>query len=167
MDPIFIIGTERSGTNLLRLILNSHPNISIPHPPHILKNFFGLEPFYSDFSIDDNFRLLIKDVARMVELHPYPWGIKIDKEKIFSQAGERNLINVYFAIYNQYLESTGKKRWGCKSTFMIDHVGLVRKYYPSAKFIYMVRDGRDVAFSAKQAIFNRYAVYYIARLWKK
>jgi len=167
MDPIFIIGTERSGTNLLRLILNSHPNIAIPHPPHILKNFSGLERFYGDLSVDRNFKLLINDVVRSVELHPYPWGISLDREKIFRDALDRSLISVYFAVYGQYLESSGKKRWGCKSTFMIEHVGLVRKYYPRARFIYMVRDCRDVAASAKKTIFNRYCVYYTARLWKK
>jgi hypothetical protein len=167
MDPVFIIGTERSGTNLLRLILNSHPNIAIPHPPHILKNFFGLEPFYGDLSRDHNFKLLIRDVVRTVELHPYPWEVTLEKEKIFSQARDRSLISVYFAIYDQYLQSAGKKRWGCKSTFMINHVSLVRKYFPDARFIYMVRDCRDVAISAKKNIFNRYSVYYTARLWKK
>ncbi|MCK9594363.1 MAG: sulfotransferase [Candidatus Omnitrophica bacterium] len=167
MDPIFIIGTERSGTNLLRLILNSHPDIAIPHPPHILKNFFGLEQFYGDLAVDRNFRLLINDVARSVELHPYPWEIGLDRGKIFRTALDKSLISIYFAVYDQYLESTGKKRWGCKSTFMIDHVGLVRRYYPNARFIYMVRDCRDVAVSAKKTIFNRYCVYYTARLWKK
>ena len=167
MNPIFIIGTERSGTNLMRLILNSHPNITIPHPPHILKNFFKLEPLYSDLKKDINCKRLIKDVVKMVDLHPYPWEIKIDKDKIFNSVKERNLINIFFAIYDQYLESTNKKRWGCKSTFMINHVALIRYYYPQAKFIYMVRDGRDVAVSAKKAIFNHYSVYYVAKLWKK
>ncbi|MFH1045362.1 MAG: sulfotransferase [Candidatus Omnitrophota bacterium] len=166
-SPIFILGTERSGTNLLRLILNSHPNIAIPHPPHIMKNFFKLEPLYSDLSKDANFKRLIQDVVTMVQLHPYPWGIKIDKDKIFRDIQERNLINIYFAIYDQYLESAHKKRWGCKSTFMIYHVALTRHYYPTAKFIYMVRDGRDVAVSAKKSIFNRYNVYFTAGLWKK
>lgn len=165
--PIFILGTERSGTNLLRLILNSHPNIAIPHPPHIMKNFFKLEPLYSDLSKDINFKRLIQDVVKMVELHPYPWGIKIDKDKIFHDIQERNLINTYFAIYDQYLESTHKKRWGCKSTFMLYHTALIRHYCPYAKFIYMVRDGRDVAVSAKKTIFNHYSVYFTAGLWKK
>ncbi len=167
MNPIFIIGTERSGTNLIRLILNSHPNIAIPHPPHILKNFSKLEPLYSDLKKDINYKRLIKDVIKMVDLHPYPWEIKIDKDKIFNSAKERNLINIFFAIYDQYLESTNKKRWGCKSTFMINHVALIRYYYPQAKFIYMVRDGRDVAVSAKKSIFNHYSVYYVAKLWKE
>jgi hypothetical protein len=167
MAPIFIIGTERSGTNLLRLILNSHPNIAIPHPPHIMKNFFKLEPLYSDLCKDINFKRLIQDVVKMVQLHPYPWGIKIDQDKIFRDIQERNLINICFAIYDQYLASTHKKRWGCKSTFMLYHVALIRQYHPYAKFIYMVRDGRDVAVSAKETIFNRYSVYFIAGLWKK
>lgn len=167
MDPIFIIGTERSGTNLLRLILNAHPHIAIPHPPHIMKNFFKLEPLYADLSRDNNFKKLIRDVVTMVELHPYPWGITIDKERIFRQAKDRNLISIFFCIYNQYLEASHKERWGCKSTFMLYHVALIRRYYPSAKFIYMVRDGRDVAVSAKSAIFNHYSVYYTAGLWKK
>ncbi len=167
MEPIFIIGTERSGTNLLRLILNSHSNIAIPHPPHIMKNFFKLEPLYGNLDNDANFKRLIRDVVTMVELHPYPWEIKLDQSLILREAGERNLINIFFAVYNQYLASTGKKRWGCKSTFMIHHAALIRRYYPHAKFLYMVRDGRDVATSAKKSIFNRYSVYYTAWLWKK
>ena len=167
MNPIFIIGTERSGTNLLRVILDLHLNIAVPHPPHILKNFFGLEYLYSDLKKDTNFKRLIKDVVKMVELHPYPWGMKIDKNRIFNNVNERNLINIFFLIYGQYLESTGKKRWGCKSTFMINHVALIRHYYPEAQFIYMVRDGRDVAVSAKESIFNHYSVYNTAKLWEK
>jgi hypothetical protein len=165
--PVFIVGTERSGTNLLRLILNSHQDIAIPHPPHIMKNFFKLEPLYGDLNKDANFKKLVADVVKSVELHPYPWEIRIDKEKIFVCAKERNLINVYFELYDQYRESVNKKMWGCKSTFMIYHVAFVRKYYPGAKFLYMVRDGRDVAVSAKKTIFNRYSVFYTAQLWKK
>lgn len=167
MEPIFIIGTERSGTNLLRLILNAHSHIAIPHPPHIMKNFFKLEPLYADLAQDNNFRKLIRDVSTMVQLHPYPWGIAIDKERIFRETKDRNLINIFFCIYSQYLEASHKERWGCKSTFMLYHVALVRRYYPCAKFIYMVRDGRDVAVSAKSTIFNHYSVYYTAQLWKK
>ena len=166
MEPIFIIGTERSGTNLLRIILNSHSSITIPHPPHILKNFFALEHLYSDLKNDSNFKNLIHDVVATVELHPHPWGVKIDQDKIFHAIAERNLINIFFSVYDQYRESTGKKRWGCKSTFMINHVALIRQYYPRAQFIYMVRDGRDVAVSAKKSIFNHFNIYYTAKLWK-
>ena len=166
MDPIFIIGTERSGTNLLRLILDSHSKITIPHPPHIMKLFFGLEPLYGDLGRDRNFRRLIGDVTGMVHRHPYPWGIVLDREEIFRKAGERDLLHVYYQIYEQYRESRNKSRWGCKSTFMMRHVARIRQFWPSAKFIYMVRDCRDVVVSARESIFCHYNAYYTARLWK-
>lgn len=167
MDPVFIIGTERSGTNLLRLMLNAHSNIAVPHPPHIMKFFSPLLPLYGDLKDDRNFRQLIADVCRMVELHPYPWEIRPDRTEVFLKAKERNLLNVYFEVYNQYLGYTGRKRWACKSTFMIEHVEQIRRYYPRASFIYMVRDGRDVAVSAKSSIFNNYHVFYSAQRWKR
>jgi hypothetical protein len=167
MIPVFIIGTERSGTNLLRLILNSHSSIAVPHPPHIMKFFRPIEPLYGDLRKDNNFRQLTNDVCRLVELHPYPWEIKPDRGKVFLHAKDRNLINIYFEVYNQYLDFTGKKRWACKSTFMIEHVAEILRYYPDARFIYMVRDGRDVAVSAKSSIFNHFHVFYTARRWKR
>ena len=162
-----MIGTERSGTNLMRLILNCHSKIAVPHPPHIMKNFSRLEALYGNLKNDDNFRKLIRDVVRMVELHPYPWGIKIDEARVFAYAKDRNLLSVFFSIYDRYLEHVKKERWGCKSTFVIHHIASILRYYPDAKFIYMVRDGRDVANSAKKSIFNRYHVYYAAHLWKQ
>ncbi|MBI5240039.1 MAG: sulfotransferase [Elusimicrobia bacterium] len=166
-DPIFIIGTERSGTNLLRLILDAHPAIAVPHPPHILKNLFALEPAYGDLSDDRRFRTLIRDVAQLVAFHAYPWGFPIDEEDVFRSATARNLVCVYFAVHDQYAAHAGKPRWCCKSTHMLRHVALVRQHRPAAKFILMVRDGRDVAVSARESIFNRYSVYHAARLWQE
>ncbi len=166
-SPIFIIGTERSGTNLLRLMLNAHSAIAVPHPPHIMKFFAPLVPLYGDLTRDRNFRTLIGDVCTMVELHPYPWEISPDRERVFREARGRDLISVYFAIYDQYLAWSGKRRWCCKSTFMIDHVGEILSHHPSARFIFMVRDGRDVAVSARESIFNHFHVYYSALRWQR
>jgi len=165
--PIFIIGTERSGTNLLRLMLDAHPDIAVPHPPHILKNFFDLEPLYGDLGVDSRFMTLINDVLGMIALHPYPWRINLDADTIFQSCRDRSLVSIFFAIYDQYSTTKGKQRWACKSTFMIRHVALVRRYFQSAKFIYLVRDGRDVAASARETIFNHYSAYYSACLWRQ
>ena len=136
-DPVFIIGPERSGTNLLRLILNSHSSITVPHPPHIMKFFHPIEKIYGDLNDDKNFRKLINDVCRLVELHTYPWGINPDRKKTFARVKDRTLISINFELYNQYREYAGKKRWVCKSTFMIHHVAEILKYFPNARFLYM------------------------------
>jgi len=132
-----------------------------------MKLFSPLVPFYGDLAKDLNFRRLIADVCRMVELHPYPWEITLDRERIYRDAAARELICIYFAIYDQYLEHSGKQRWCCKSTFMIDHVADILRFYPEARFIFLTRDGRDVAVSAKSSIFNHYHVYYSAKRWQR
>lgn len=165
MDPIFIVGTERSGSNLLRAMLNAHDNICIPHPPHIMKELAALEPRYGDLSRDANFRRLIDHAVRVVELHFAPWDIEIDRERIFKEAIDRNLYCIKRAIYEQYMHAHGKPRWGCKSTFMIHHTAVVRKYHRAPKFIHLVRDGRDVAVSARDSVFNHFHPHYVSLLW--
>ena len=55
-----IIGTQRSGSNLLRVMLNQLPEIVAPHPPHILQNFLPIIDKYGDLKIDANFKLMPK-----------------------------------------------------------------------------------------------------------
>jgi hypothetical protein len=165
MDPIFIVGTERSGSNLLRLILDAHPNISIPHPPHIMHEIAPLEHRYGDLAQDKNFRSLINAAVRIVELHFAPWDIDIDREQIFKEAADRNAYCIKRAIYEQFMRAKGKKRWGCKSTFMIHYTDVVRKYHRMPKFIHLIRDGRDVAVSARDSVFNHFHPHYVSLLW--
>jgi hypothetical protein len=165
--PVFIVGTERSGSNLLRAILNSHPGIYIPHPPHIMKDLGPVEYLYGDLSDDRNFRRLIDDAAKLIELHFFPWEIAPSRAEVFETAAARNLYCVKAAFYEQYRRFKGAKRWGCKSTFMIHYAVAARKYSPGAQFIHLVRDGRDVAVSAKNSVFNHFHPYYVARLWSR
>jgi hypothetical protein len=164
-DPLFIIGTERSGSNLLRLMLNEHPSIAIPHPPHILKELGPLEPRYGDLSDDRNFRRLVEDTVRLVELHFSPWGLRVDPEAAFREAPARSVYGVQAALYDQYRRAKGKDRWGCKSTFVVHYADRVRRVHPGARFIHLVRDGRDVAVSARRSVFNHFHPHYVARLW--
>ena len=166
-SPIFIVGTERSGTNLLRMILNTHSQIAVPHPPHIMKNFFALEPKYGDLTQDAAFKKLIGDVVKSIELHTYPWDFTIDQNEVFNKALGRDLFSVFAQTYDQYLRFENKETWCCKSTFMIRHIAEAKKYYPKAKFIYMVRDGRDVSVSARKSIFNHFNIWFTAHLWRE
>ncbi|NNN04541.1 MAG: sulfotransferase [Elusimicrobia bacterium] len=164
-SPIFIIGTERSGSNLLRLILNEHPSLAIPHPPHLLKDLMPLAPCYGDLGADESFRRLVDDAVTLVDLHFSPWDVRVDREEVFARAPGRSVYGVKAAIYDQYRRSKGRRRWGCKSTFVIHYVDQVLAIHPDARFIHLVRDGRDVAVSAKTSVFNHFHPHYVARLW--
>ena len=166
MNPIFIIGTERSGSNLLRLVLNTHTNICIPHPPHIFKYFGKIIKKYNDLNNNKSFKRLIYDVCCLVNNHIYPWEFRLKPDQIFHKSKSRSLYGVFECIYNQYLDFSGKKRWGCKSTFMIEYIPEILQYSNSAKFIWLIRDPRDVAVSSKKSVFNPNHPYFTANLWK-
>lgn len=165
-NPIFIIGTERSGSNLLRLILNSHSNISVPHPPHLMRDFHNLDFIYQGKESNDKFNNLLKDCIDFVNAHFAPWPYKITKEELNKFIEIKSLYGIYVGIYEQYLKSKNKKRWACKSTFMWQEIDTIIKSHPNPKFIHLVRDPRDVAVSAKRSIFSRNHPFNLATLWK-
>ena len=75
---IQIIGTQRSGSNLLRVILNQSGEIASPHPPHILVTFAPLLKFYGNLDAYA-YKTLIDDVVNYVEANPVPWDdVKIE-----------------------------------------------------------------------------------------
>ncbi|MBX3020563.1 MAG: sulfotransferase [Bdellovibrionales bacterium] len=166
-NPLFIVGTERSGSNLLRLLLNELNDISIPHPPHLMRDLSKVLSRYGNLQDDENFHRLIHDAVRLVDLHFAPWPLVLNKQRIFNETKSRDLYSVYAAVYEQYREHSGKARWGCKSTFMINHVADILEHHARPQFIHLVRDVRDVAVSARRSVFCHYHPYFVAKLWSE
>jgi len=165
-DPIFIVGTERSGSNLLRVILDAHPAIAVPHPPHIMKYFAPVEASYGDLSRGDALRRLAADVDFLMRIHIHPWERRPDVDAVAAAAEPQDLFGVFAAIYDAHLRQEGKRRWGCKSTFMIHHADRALARYPGALFVWLVRDPRDVAASSRESVFSPYHPYLTASLWE-
>ncbi len=164
--PIFMIGTQRSGSNLLRLMLNQLPEIAAPHPPHILQRFMPLAPVYGDLADDANFSQLVEDVCRLVELNPVPWeGVVLDRLDVARRCRERSLAAIHGAVYDVCAEEKRAETWCCKSLANINYVRQIEAYFRAPKYIYLYRDGRDVAVSFRKAVVGEKHFYHIAREW--
>ncbi len=88
-----MIGTQRSGSNLLRLMINQLSQITAPHPPHILEKLAPLLPVYGSLENDISFKQLIEDVCQLVEKNPVAWdGIDLNRDDIYSRCNERSLL---------------------------------------------------------------------------
>jgi len=163
--PFFIIGTERSGSNLLRLILNAHPALCVPHPPHILKYFAPLAASYGNLGDPARLARLVRDVRGLIKAHIHPWEM-VPSEAELLAAQPRSLVGLFFAVYDAHCRWAGKHRWGCKSTFVIDHLEAVLALCPKARFIWLVRDPRDVAASSRRSLFSPFHPWFTANLWQ-
>ena len=166
--PVQMIGTQRSGSNLLRLMLNQLDGVSAPHPPHILERFFPLLPAYGDLSNPDNFSQLVSDVCKLIEYNPVSWeGIKLQPCAIIARCRQPILTEVFRVIYEMRAESENALIWICKSLVNIKFTDQLEKNGVNPFYIHLFRDGRDVALSFKKAIVGEKHTYHIARQWKE
>ena len=163
--PIFIIGTERSGSNLLNSMLNSHSEIISPHPTHLIANFYHIQNLYNDLNIEKNLKRLIKDM--IIQTWFRKWGIKYEPEKIIERLVEKSVVGITDVMYDLYAEKFGKKRWCNKSTININFNKPIKDYYNKVKFIYLYRDGRDVAVSYMKANWGHKHILMLAEMWRE
>ena len=121
--PVFMIGTERSGSNLLRLMLNELPRLAAPHPPHILSRLMPLVPNYGDLEKRENFVQLVDDVCRLVELNPVPWeGVTLLRQDILRRCRRPTLMDAYEAVYDAMAEAWQARTWCCMSLGNIQYL---------------------------------------------
>jgi len=167
--PIFMIGTQRSGSNLLRLMMNQLSSIAAPHPPHILERLGPYEGKYGDLTVDDNFRQLVEDVCRLVETNPVKWqSVVLDRDRISGSCQERSLVAVYGAVHDCLARAWNADDWLCKSMANIHYLEEIERYFgESARFIYLYRDGRDVALSFRKALIGDKTYYHLGKSWNE
>lgn len=164
---ICLLSSERSGSNLLRLLLSSHTDISAPPAPQIVKILGKYIHRYGDLNQDNNWKQLLSDMIDLTIIHPYPWQYHISVQELAGKAKARNFWSAWNALYALNTELEGKKYWLSKENNLFDYAWEIACFLPETKFIYLVRDGRDYACSSKQSLGGDCHYYFIAKKWKE
>jgi hypothetical protein len=140
----FIVGAARSGSTLLRLMLDRHSLMAIPPETHL--------PFkkFEQISLDANQGKA--QFCQVISAHPWIRDFGIDFERF---EHELNLIEPFTIadglrlLYFMYAKKHGKPRWGDKTPPHCMNMRKISQLMPEVHFIHIVRDGRDVAVSMK------------------
>lgn len=161
-----MIGTQRSGSNLLRVMLDAIDTISAPHPPHILQRFLPLLDLYGDLSNKENFRQLVEDICELVKRNPVPWeGICIEADKIYAECRQFSVYEIFRVIYENAAIQHGAEFWLCKSMKNMYYSEGIESTGIHPYYIYLYRDGRDVALSFQKAVVGEKHIYSLAKSW--
>ncbi|HEU4718357.1 MAG TPA: sulfotransferase [Bacteroidia bacterium] len=167
MRSIQFIGTQRSGSNLLRVMLHQHPLICAPHPPHFLHILLPLVSMYGDVKDDANFYSMIDDACTLAETNPVSWNLVFDRDEVRSRVRVRTLADVARVLYEIKAEAKGSGYWCCKSMANVHYIDKLGEAGIRPFFIYIFRDGRDVALSFRGTVIGEKHVYHLAQQWKK
>jgi len=162
---IQIIGTQRSGSNLLRVILDQSEEIASPHPPHIFTSFSPLLPIYGRLTAS-SYKQLVSDVVDYVHANPVPWdGVELNKEDIYRASDQFSLPELNRLVYEEAAKSKGARYWCCKSMANVHFADELETAVPDVKYVFLYRDGRDVAASFKKAVVGEKHSYHLAKQW--
>lgn len=135
--PIFVVGTARSGTTLMQLMLSAHPRIYI---------CFELSYY---FWYDRGKR--IEDIVRAAAKTGLGVYHGMDPEAILarlpSPLPRKYWWRVYDEIMKQKAAGLGRPRYGDKTPGHSQHLKQLFEDFPDARVIMMVRDPRAAALS--------------------
>ncbi len=158
----FVVGMNRSGTTLLRMMLDAHPELVIPPETHFVPDVIKAlrarraapqdalaamkeHREWGDFGLSDSEML-----GRLQGLDPLEAGAALR------------------SFYEACAERAGKPRWGEKTPRYVLKMPLIQRALPEAHFVHVIRDGRDVALSVlDRTVREDVDTAEVARRWRR
>jgi hypothetical protein len=162
---VFIIGCRRSGTSLLGTIFDSHPAMAMAHEARFpatmagrrdryeLPTGFDVATFLGDLRREGGFRRMNLDPTVVQDALARP------PVTTYADAIRR--------VFSTYALAQGKRCYGDKMPGYVLHLPSLAELFPEARFIHIIRDGRDVALSLVDLWFAERGVGQAAMFWKR
>jgi hypothetical protein len=154
--PVFLVGMPRSGTKLLRGLLNEHSRIGIPlNETEFLPHWVRTWSSFGDLSDPEAFRRFWRRVAgssyfvNRAEEH----GCRTEPEIWRQACAAYDVASVFEALVrlDAGVPRDGDGVWGDKSPTYLVHMPLLKDLFPAARFVHVVRDVRDHCLSLRDA----------------
>ncbi|MFB6258378.1 MAG: sulfotransferase [Flavobacteriales bacterium] len=167
MSTFFILASERSGTNLLRSLLGAHSAIASPAPAPVMSYFQRRAHIYQAY--EDHPTPLVEDLQELLALEgsPFRWDEIPSYEDLRPRIKGNGAIGVMAAFYEAYADSKGVQNSLCKEADLFGSSFLIDRSFSDARFIYLVRDGRDVALSERNSPTKKRPTYLLAERWEE
>jgi Sulfotransferase family len=126
---------RRSGTTLLRVMLDRHSQLAVPDESYFVPQLADRHLRRID---PDGF---LEDVRRVVD-----WDLPVDAIRARLRDG-MPVGEAIGTVYAVYAEQRGKPRWGDKTPMYMQNLRLLERLFPDALYVHLIRDGRDAALS--------------------
>ena len=165
-SPVFLLSSERSGSNLIRVMMDSHPQFAAPHSPHLIKTFLPILPQYGRLSEDQHLRMLAIDMIKVIEIQLRGWRFTPGIEEVLDQCHSSTFGGLLNSLYLIAASHDEKSRCFIKDNGAMPHAFELAGMFPDSKFVYLVRDPRDVALSWKKSPGHPGGVKSAARMWR-
>jgi len=157
----FVVGMNRSGTTLLRMMLDAHSDLTIPPETHFVPD--AIKAAKEDGAT-------ARSILEAMKSHR-EWGdFEISDSEMLTRLEAQPRLRpgpAVRAFYEIYSERQGKPRYGEKTPTYVQKMKLIQRALPEAHFCHVIRDGRDVALSVLDRTVRDLDAGDVARRWQK
>jgi hypothetical protein len=136
--PLLVLGVRRSGTTLLRVMLDRHSQLAVPDESYFIPQL--ADRHRGGIDVD----AFVDDLRRLPTLRE--WDVPVNEVRPRLHRG-MPLGEAIAAVYETYAARQGKRRWGDKTPMYMQRLRMLERLFPEARFVHLVRDGRDAAVS--------------------
>ena len=136
--PLIVLGVRRSGTTLLRVMLDRNPELAVPDESYFVPQLARRHRGRVDPAA------FVDDLRRLPTL--VEWGLSPDAVAARLREG-MSRGEAIAAVFAAYAAERGKTRWGDKTPLYMQYLPLLERLFPEAAYVHLVRDGRDAATS--------------------
>jgi len=137
-QPVIVLGVRRSGTTLLRVMLDRHAELAVPDESYFVPQLARRHrtPVDPGAFVDD-----LRRLPTLVE-----WGLSTASVQARLRPG-MTTGEAIAEVFAAYAADRGKPRWGDKTPLYMQHLTVLERLFPDARYVHLVRDGRDAALS--------------------
>ena len=164
----FIISNSRSGSTMVRQLINTHQNIVIPEREYgSLTKILKKSDTYGDLRVKENFNKFYKDFERSTSINlsksttDKSGFYELSSDEWYNKADTFKIDELYKILLNFHAEISKKNNlnfeWvGDKSPQHIGNIKILTAFFPNAKFILLTRNPIDIALSQNKFSFRHF-----------
>jgi DNA-binding transcriptional ArsR family regulator len=149
--PVFIVGCPRSGTSFLYHLLLSAGGFAEFRTQ--MNVFDVLEPIYGDLSVPKNRTKMMEKWLRSKAFEASRLQADAIKAQVMAEC--RSGSDFLRIVMEAVAQKQGVDRWIDSTPTNIPHLLRIKKDFPDARIVHIIRDGRDVALSLDKRGWSR------------
>lgn len=168
--PLVIIGSPRSGTTVLTRMLNRFLDVHVARDAGLFLRYAEMLPSFGDLTQSDNMRRLIEALYQdyLFRRRFLERGLTLTADALQARLDAPTFSTLVREVFVATAASHGKSRWGNKKPSYSLDVGPVDALFRDARYVHIIRDGRDVVLSMRNAahLLVEKNWYFAARDWQ-
>jgi hypothetical protein len=165
LDTVFLVGCPRSGTTLLQQMLDAHPDVAIAPETHFIRRFWLRRKEYGDLNEDVTFARLLSDITGIPEFGEMGLSREYFQEKAWH--GTRDYPSLLNLLLTEFGSLQNASIVGEKTPNHLLYIPALKQFFPTARFIHIIRDPRAVINSWRTVPWSTGSIVGDAEVWRR